>query len=239
MTSAQKHLFGGTSSGHATAATLRIRCRTGKFIALAAVLGLALVGCGMSNDGATATTKASAAAEAPPSAAAGGTASPMESTSPRPAASMAPVTSAPATSAAPALCTAASLKGSLDDNGGGAAGLISMKLVLTNKSTTTCILNGYPGVSLVKTGSTQPIGAPAQRDASAPSKGPISLAPGKSASAVLNYTQAENYPACQRVQAEDIMVYPPSAYDRLVLAHPLTACSNVGTLLMTVGAFQP
>ena len=232
--SAQKHLSGDNSPGHATATIWTFRRRTGTFIALAAVLGLALAGCGTSNGAGSGTT-----AEAPASATAGGTASSMESTSPSPASSTVAVTSAPATNASPALCTAASLKGSVDDRGGGAAGHIYMKLIVTNKSATTCILNGYPGVSLVKTGSTQPIGAPAQRDASAPSKGPISLAPGKSAFAVLNYTQAGNYPACQRVQADDIMVYPPSANDRLVLAHPLTACSNVGTLLMTVGAFQP
>ena len=239
MMSAQKHLSGDTPSGHDTATTWMFRRPTGTFIALAAVLGLALAGCGTSNGGGSTTTTASTTTQAAPSATAGDTASSMESTSSSPAASMAPVTSAPATNAAPALCTAASLKGSLDDRGGGAAGHIYMKLIVTNKSATTCILNGYPGVSLVKTGSIQPIGAPAQRDASAPSKGPISLAPGKSAAAVLNYTQAGNYPACQRVQADDILVYPPSAYDRLVLAHPLTACSNVGTLLMTVGAFQP
>lgn len=58
----------------------------------------------------------------------------------------------------------------------GAAGHIYVKLIVRNKSTATCILNGYPGVSLVKSGSIQPIGTPAQRDASVPSKGPISLA---------------------------------------------------------------
>ena len=70
------------------------------------------------------------------------------------------------------------LSASLDDTGGGAAGSIYLKLIVTNKSAATCLLDGYPGVSLVKAGTDTPIGAPADRDAKAPSSGPIALAPG-------------------------------------------------------------
>jgi hypothetical protein len=232
MTSAQKHLPGKSPLRPAAAATPTPRHRAGALLGLAAVLGLALAGCGTPSGG-TATTPAATA-----SAPAGTTASSMDSTA-RPMESTAPPVSASATTAAPALCTAASLRGALDDTGGGAAGHIYMKLILTNKSSTACILNGYPGVSLVKAGSTAAIGAPADRDTSAPSKGPITLVPGKSATAVLAYTQAGNYQDCQRVQAASVLVYPPSAYDHLAIPHPLTACSNKGDHLLKIGAFQP
>lgn len=114
-----------------------------------------------------------------------------------------------------------------------------MSLVLTNTSAASCILDGYPGVSMVLAGSTEPVGAPAERDAQAPSNGPITLAPGQHAAAVLRYTQAGNYQDCDRVQAASILVYPPSATDSLEIPHPLTACSNADIKLLTIGAFQP
>lgn len=153
-----------------------------------------------------------------------------------------PESSAPAATTAPAatpLCTAASLAGSLDDTGGGAAGHIYMTLIVSNRSGANCVLDGYPGVSLVSAGSIDPIGEPAERDASAPSTGPITLVPGGSAAAVLRYTQADNYQDCQRVAANAVLVYPPSATDWLEIVHPLTACSNAGIKLLTIGAFQP
>lgn len=114
-----------------------------------------------------------------------------------------------------------------------------MKLVVTNSSGAACILDGYPGVSMVATRSMTPIGAPADRDPAEPSSGPITLEPGQSAAATLRYTQAGNYQNCQRVQAESILVYPPSATDSLEIGHPLTACSNDDVKLLTIGAFQP
>lgn len=114
-----------------------------------------------------------------------------------------------------------------------------MNLVLSNSTSTACILDGYPGVSLVQAGSIDPIGAPAERNAQAPSNGPITLVPGASASAVLRYTQADNYQECQREQADAVLVYPPGAEDHLEIAHPLTACSNAGIKLLSIGAFQP
>lgn len=114
-----------------------------------------------------------------------------------------------------------------------------MRLLVTNTSAVECILDGYPGVSMVAPGSITPIGAPAERDPNAPSNGPITLAPGHSAGATLRYTQADNYQDCQRVQAESILVYPPSATDSLEIPRTLTACSNADIKLLTIGAFQP
>ncbi|ALE04717.1 hypothetical protein AL755_02260 (plasmid) [Arthrobacter sp. ERGS1:01] len=212
-------------------------------LGVAAVIALGLSGC-------TSTPSPSATTSSP---AAPTSASPTTSSSPSSVESSAaptesgatasssatPSTTGTATTAAAALCTAADLAGSLDDSGGGAAGHIYMQLIVKNSSSTTCILDGYPGVSLVNASSDTPIGAPAVRDASAPSSGPISLAPGASASAALRYTQAGNYPSCTQVQADSVMVYPPGATDRIIIAHPLTACSNSAIQLLTIGAFQP
>ncbi|MDQ0278661.1 hypothetical protein QO003_002964 [Arthrobacter silviterrae] len=210
-----------------------VRQRTTRRLPAAALLGaaavLVLAACGPSAGPAAGTSAATTAAPT--------TASAEPAPTTEAATSSAP-SMAPSTAATPPLCAAASLAGSLDDTGGGAAGHIYMKLIVKNTSAATCILDGYPGVSLVKAGVDTPIGAAAVRDATAPSKGPISLAPGKSAAAVLRYTQAGNYPNCTRVAADSVMVYPPSATDRLVIAHPLTACSNSNIELLTIGAFQ-
>ncbi|WP_125610185.1 DUF4232 domain-containing protein [Specibacter cremeus] len=207
-----------SSPRHRTAVTASI---------LVAGLALALAGCAPASNTATTTSTGTVPAESPTTPAE--TATPAQSTGTGPATG---------TAAAP-LCTAANLAGSVDDTGGGAAGHIYFKLIVKNTSGASCLLNGYPGVSLVLTGMGGPLGAPADRDASLPSKGPITLAPGNSAAAQLRYTQAGNYQDCTRVQANGIRVYPPSATDSLYIAHPLTACSNTGIKLLTIGAFQP
>jgi hypothetical protein len=154
--------------------------------------------------------------------------------------SPAPTSGAPATTTAAApLCTAAMLEGSVDDSGGGAAGSIYMKLIVKNITGATCVLDGYPGVSLVGGGNGTQLGASDQRDPAAPSSGPIQLAPGASSAAVLRYTQAGNYQNCTQAPADGLRVYPPSATDALFIAHPLTACTNADIKLLTIGAFQP
>ncbi|MDQ6739357.1 MAG: DUF4232 domain-containing protein [Actinomycetota bacterium] len=130
------------------------------------------------------------------------------------------------------------LQGSVDDTGGGAAGGIYMKLILQNASAATCILDGYPGVSLVGGGNGTQLGAPANRNAELPSAGPITMAPGSRAAAVLHYTQAGNYQGCTQAPADGLRIYPPSATDALYIAHQLTACTDTATVLMTIGAFQ-
>ncbi|WP_425862698.1 DUF4232 domain-containing protein [Arthrobacter sp. TWP1-1] len=213
------------------------RLHAGKILALAALIGLgaSLAGCGAQDQPRSTETTTPAVTQASPSASAvAGTTEATPSSAP---------TTAPATSQATQestpLCTAASLKGTLDDTGGGAAGNVFMSLVLTNSSDVACIVDGYPGVSMVMAGTIDPIGAPAERDAQAPSTGPITLAPGDTTTATLRYTQAGNYQECQHVQAAAVLVYPPSATDSLEIPHELTACSNADIKLLTIGAFQP
>ena len=146
--------------------------------------------------------------------------------------------SQPATQSGTPLCTAAGLTATTDSTGGGAAGSIYMTLIVTNSGTEPCLLKGYAGVSLTAGADGEPIGAAATRDDSTPVTD-VLLAPGKAGAATLRYTQAANYPDCQRTPAAGFRVYPPDDTDSLFLAQPLDACSNTEINLLTIGAFQP
>ena len=146
--------------------------------------------------------------------------------------------STPAATAGPALCKAASLSAATDATGGGAAGSVYMKLVLTNTGTEPCLLRGFPGVSLAADAAGAPIGAAAKRDESTPAAD-VLLAPGQAGSAVLRYTHAENYPDCAGMDAAGYRIYPPEETASIFLPQPTKACSNAEIELLTVGAFQP
>lgn len=194
----------------------------------AAAAALVLAGCGPSQPQQQSTTNS-----ASPAPSATDSASPSATSTPD-------ATAAPSSSAAgsPALCKAAALTAATDATGGGAAGSVYMKLMLTNKGTTPCVLRGYPGVSLVANATGAPIGAPATRDNTAASVD-VLLAPGKSGTAVLRYTQARNYMECKVAQAAGYRIYPPEDKASLFLAQPTTACTNSDITLLSVGAFQP
>lgn len=112
-----------------------------------------------------------------------------------------------------------------------------MKLILTNSGTESCVLNGFPGVSLTSTPTGDPIGAAASRDDTQPVANVV-LAPGKSGFAQLRYTQAGNYPECTQVPATGFRVYPPEETASLFIPQQRTACSNTNINLLSVQAFQ-
>ncbi|OOP62707.1 hypothetical protein BMF89_08555 [Arthrobacter sp. SRS-W-1-2016] len=126
---------------------------------------------------------------------------------------------------------------SVDSTGGGAAGSVYMKLILTNTGTEPCVLNGFPGVSLTSGATGDPIGAAAARDDSQPVT-QVVLAPGKAGFAQLRYTQAGNYPECTQAQAAGFRVYPPEDTASLFIPQQRTACSNTNINLLSVQAFQ-
>jgi hypothetical protein len=136
-----------------------------------------------------------------------------------------------------ALCKAGSLTASVDSTGGGAAGSVYMKLILTNSGTEPCVLNGFPGVSLTSGATGDPIGAAAARDDSQPVT-QVVLAPGKAGFAQLRYTQAGNYPECTQAPAAGFRVYPPEDTASLFIPQQRTACSNTNINLLSVQAFQ-
>ena len=175
------------------------------------------------------------------------TAAPLATTSSEPATSAAPTAAgnasppvaAPAQSvpAGPGFCKASGLAAAIDSTGGGAAGSVYMQLILTNSGTEPCLLRGYPGVSLTVDAAGDPIGAPAERDASTPAAD-VLLAPGQAGTATLRYSQARNHTDCSVVPAAGIRIYPPEDTASLFIAQPRDACSNPGTKLLTVGAFR-
>lgn len=200
-------------------------------VTAAAAAVLLLSGCGQAQ---------TQSASASPSSAQSTTAAPATSSAaPSAPASSAPVSSSPAASGAaagPALCKAANLKGTLDSTGGGAAGSVYSKLILTNTGAEPCVLKGFAGVSLTAGADGDPIGAAATRDDSTPAAD-VLLAPGQAGSATLRYTQSGNYPDCTRTPAAGFRVYPPEDTASLFLAAPKDACSNAGINLLTIGAF--
>lgn len=75
-------------------------------------------------------------------------------------------------------CRTADLAGSTADDGGGAAGSVEIAIVLTNTGTTSCTLQGWPGVSFVGGGDGTQIGASAKQDAASPHE-TVTLDPGR------------------------------------------------------------
>lgn len=139
----------------------------------------------------------------------------------------------------PALCDAADLTGAIEEiRGGATAGSVYRGLEVTNSGDDPCVLAGFPGVSYVDAGGNQ-IGAAAPRNLSDPAVS-INLLPGESAMATLKQTNAANYgDQCEQTEAAGLRVYPPSAYDSLIVDQHITACADPLIELMTIGAFQP
>lgn len=155
--------------------------------------------------------------------------------------SSAPASSEPAPGGAaaggPAPCKAADLTATTDSpGGGGAAGNVYMQILLTNSGSETCMLTGFPGVSLTAGADGAPIGTAAARDTTPATE--VLLEPGQAGAATLRYTQARNYTDCTVVPAAGFRIYPPGDTASLFIAQPRDACSNPGITLLTVGAVQ-
>ncbi|WP_306919496.1 MULTISPECIES: DUF4232 domain-containing protein [unclassified Arthrobacter] len=124
-----------------------------------------------------------------------------------------------------------------DSTGGGAAGNVSMKLIVTNAGAEPCLLTGFAEVSLTSGPDGEPIGAAATRDYSTPVP-EVLLAPGQAGTATLQYSQAGNYPDCTRTAAAGFRIYPPEDTASLFIVEPRDACANPSIALLTVEAFQ-
>ena len=201
------------------------------FTTAAAAAALFLAGCGTGTP--QAQTSGTPSTSSTP-------ASSPTSSAPQPAAT-GPATAAPAPAvpapAGPGLCKAAGLTGSIDSTGGGAAGSVYMKLILTNSGTEPCVLKGFAGVSLTADANGAPIGAAAARDESTPAAD-VLLAPGQAGAATLRYSQAANHPDCTMAPAAGFRIYPPEDTASLFIAQPRDACSDAATRLLTIGVFQ-
>lgn len=133
------------------------------------------------------------------------------------------------TEASLARCTADHLEGMLGEGeGGGAAGSVEVRVVLTNTGDEPCSLQGWPGVSFVGGGNGTQIGAAATQDRTA--KHPtVMLLPNGHAHVPLQITQAENYPkaTCRPTTIDGLRIYVPGETKAIfVRESEVMACAN-------------
>jgi len=134
-------------------------------------------------------------------------------------------------------CTTSQLSGTLTD-ANGAAGSVYYHLVLTNKGSGTCFVQGYPGVSFVTTPDGAPVGAAAERQADPSVSGTprVTLTSGSSAHSILRVVAAGNFPAssCGPTKVPGLRVYPPDQKASLYVTSQQEACSNASTNVLFV-----
>jgi len=189
---------------------------------LGAALAPALAACG------------SASPAAAPSVTVTVTATPRASTAP------ASPTASP-TPTGPAGCTTPYLK-ALVGPGGTAAGSAYYPIEFTNISSSVCTLYGFPGVSFVTAVGGSQIG-PSAVENPIRQRRLVTLAPGKTASALLQVVNAENYPQrrCKPVTAHWLKVYPPGETSALYYGFTALICSATvkSVHILSVGTMQP
>lgn len=117
-------------------------------------------------------------------------------------------------------CNADELTLSLTDGDGGGAGTLNQVIVLTNISKRTCILGGFPGVSLVNDNGNQ-IGTPATRAKNYTEK-KLTLNPEGKAKATVSFQDQGNFDdgTC-KTGATKLRVYPPNDTGYLSIASPM------------------
>lgn len=217
----------GSGSGPGPGPGAPRRRRAPMAAAAAALLAVAAAACGSSGGGSSASDTPDGT---PPSTSATATAT---ATGPG-SGSTAPVAPAPTTSAAPpatattapggprasappagsARCTVTDLKLRIG-RGDHGAGQIYYPLTFTNVSGHTCVLDGYPGVSLLR-GDGSVIGRPAGREGGKPLS--VRLAPGRSVEADLHtLNQGVRDGGCWHTPTL-LRVYPPGSTDSMTLA---------------------
>lgn len=137
-----------------------------------------------------------------------------------------PAGAAPSSSAAGSACATSALQVKLGASDGYAGG-VYQTIDFTNTSGSTCTLTGYPGVSLVTGPPYKQLGVPAKRSTSTPVK-VVTLAPGATASAVVQIVDALNFPSptCQPAKAAALKVYPPNQFTAVYLPDTSYGCGN-------------
>ena len=158
------------------------------------------------------------------------------------AASSGQATSAPAGSSAttspagPPGCLATDLQPQLGDSQG-TAGTIYQVVVLTNTSSQSCTLYGYPGVSFVTGQGGSQVGKPATKN-TVLSPALVTLAPGGKANLLLGVHDAGAYPAstCHMTSVDWLKIYPPGDYGAVYVRYNTQTCANpaVSTMSVTV-----
>lgn len=140
-------------------------------------------------------------------------------------------------------CPASSLRVTLDTGAAGAAaGSSFIPLDFTNISHGACRLTGYPVVSFATSASGHQVGTTAALDRTVKAR-PVVLAPGATAHAWLQVSDALNYPAsqCHPVTAGGLRVNLPGEKGASYLQHAFPACtaSMHGSGILTIQPIQP
>lgn len=144
---------------------------------------------------------------------------------------LAAIAAAPSQASTPA-CTSRALDVWLNTQGSQAAGSTYYKLEFTNLSSRACTVRGYPGVSAITTSGRQ-LGSPAGRNPAHASR-IVTIARGGSAVAVLQVTDAHNFPpaSCRLVTAAGLRVYAPGATLAKTVSFPFSTCAKAGTVTL-------
>lgn len=213
-------------------------------------LALALSGCsgsgtapvGVATTTVTAAPTSSASSSAPStgSSSAGGAAS-SGTTSPSTGSAASGSAAGSGSGSAASRCAAASLAGSIEPGSGGAAGSTIVHLALRNTGSTTCTLQGWPGVSFVGGSNGTQIGNAASEDRTS-AHPTVTLAPGATAVAPLRITDTANYPAgeCDPASADGLRVYPPGSRQSLFVRYTeAAACRSTSVTELQVQALVP
>lgn len=109
-----------------------------------------------------------------------------------------------------------------EDVAGAGAGTIGYDVILTNIGKRTCMLGGFPGVSLVNDNGNQ-VGSPAERATNYTEK-MISLAPGAKSKSVVSISSSGNFPTGKcTMGATKLRVYPPNDTGYLSVATAIDA----------------
>jgi hypothetical protein len=145
---------------------------------------------------------------------------------------------AAAASTAPPTCAASELGVWVAaDYGQGALGSTYIPLEFTNVGTRTCTLNGYPAVAALDR-NMQQLGPAATRDHLI-ARSTVTLTPGQTAHAVLQYVQAvaTNCPLAQQVPAYELQVNPPNRTAKDHALFDFETCPG-STVYLTVTAIR-
>lgn len=145
----------------------------------------------------------------------------------------------PARTAATPKCTTSNLRVWAGIPGDGSAGSVQYQLELSNISSHTCTLLGYPGVSATNAGGGQ-VGSASGRVSSHPAR-QVVLGPGGTAHVELGITDVGNFSAgaCHPVTAAGLKVFPPNDFTAARIPFSFRACSKRGPVYLHVSATIP
>jgi ABC-type transport system substrate-binding protein len=127
-------------------------------------------------------------------------------------------------------CSTSELAAELGPSNAG-AGQVYQPLILRNTGSSTCVVIGFPGVSLLD-GSGVQIGQPATREGNEGSA--VVLQPGGVASAMLHTTNEGIGPSCDPTSTQ-MKVFPPDQTAELTFAAEYTACGGFTVTTLVAG----